>query len=256
MATFNSMFRTPLTRCARRAVLPIPLHTSSSTSSTCSPNGAACRSLLVPRRNFNTDVFSKSRRLENTNNARILVRCFSDNALVEDHFETLGLQRKYLISKKELDAAFRNKQKEFHPDKLAASNSSLSQEEAEAASAKINRAVKILRSPLERAQYWLELHGVKTLEAESRITDNALMMEMMEKYEELDDAGDEGLEQAKRVAEELNKENESKISEVELSIDNLITADEYSKVEDELNRLSLYLRLKEKIEQVLTAEGE
>lgn len=164
----------------------------------------------------------------------------------QDHYSLLGLPRRYLITPKQLDTAFRQQQFKFHPDKLL--NLPTPQRELlEAKSRECNEAVRVLRSPLERAKYWLQLHDIQVLEEEERIEDKELLLEMMDKYEELDE-----MDAAESPAElvRMRAENEEAIGEAERAIDVLIAEQKYQEVVGWMEKLSLYLRLSEKIRAV------
>lgn len=75
----------------------------------------------------------------------------SNEKEAEDHFAVLELEPRYLVSTTELDLALRQQQLRFHPDRLAG-KSDVEREAAEAQSAKVNEAVRVLRSPIERAK--------------------------------------------------------------------------------------------------------
>ncbi len=67
----------------------------------------------------------------------------------------------------------------------------LSKESQDTISANINSAYKTLQSPLLRAQYLLQQHGIDIQEEGSMETDNQLLMEVLEAREEIEAAVDE-----------------------------------------------------------------
>eukprot|EP00392_Amoebophrya_sp_AT5.2_P016811 g17112.t1 len=178
-------------------------------------------------------------------------------AVVEDYFAILELPRKYFLTPQELDTAFREVQKRCHPDKIAAAlggqdaaEAAAKAKELELLSTKANEAVRVLRSPLERAKYWLLLHGVEVLQEGQRIGDNALLMEMMEKYEELEEleaGGEDGRNSSMNILGALKKENDSAIALAVAEIDMLISSEELQKVQGAIEKLALLYRFAEKI---------
>jgi molecular chaperone HscB len=74
-------------------------------------------------------------------------------------------------------------QSQIHPDKFSGKSDEEQLLSSEWSSL-INKAYKILQTPLERGEYLLMLHGV-TLPEDNSITDAEFLMEMMEKSEEV-----------------------------------------------------------------------
>ncbi|CAD7938789.1 unnamed protein product [Amoebophrya sp. A120] len=165
---------------------------------------------------------------------------------VTDYYSLLGLPRKYLLTSTELDQAFRETQKRLHPDKIA----HLAKDAAEKArledqSSLANEAARVLRSPLERAKYWLELHEVPTLKESQRIQDPALLAEMMDLYEELDDNAADA-----EIVARMKQDNDQAIAAVVSTIDRLIQASDFVAVQNQMEKLSLLNRLAEKLRAV------
>merc|ERR1712129_539732 len=174
-------------------------------------------------------------------------RAFASASVERDLYELLGLPRRYLISQEELDKAFRDKQKIYHPDKLL--NMTEEQKtEYEELSRHVNAAVKILRSPLDRAKYWLRLHNIPVLEEGDRIENQQLLMEMMETYEELQEWVEAG---ATTEILSLKTKNDMHIGHAERIISELITSGEHHEVAAEMEKLSLFLRLDDKLDAAM-----
>ena len=77
-----------------------------------------------------------------------------------NHFELLGLPVRYAIDAKALDAAYRELQRNVHPDRHAASDDA-SRRLALQAAARVNEAYRTLADPVGRAGYLLSLSGVE-----------------------------------------------------------------------------------------------
>ncbi|KAM0714872.1 hypothetical protein Q7P37_009336 [Cladosporium fusiforme] len=88
---------------------------------------------------------------------------------------------------KKLRKEFINLQAQAHPDRASADK----QRQAEALSARINEAYKTLLDPLSRARYLLAQHGIDVEDESAQISDNALLMEVMEAREAVDEVEDE-----------------------------------------------------------------
>ncbi len=107
-----------------------------------------------------------------------------------DMFALFSMNRTFNVDKTSLEASFKGLQKVLHPDKFA--TKTLQEREASAtASSTVNQAYQILKGPVERARYLLQLHGFRTLdEGGDTIQNPALMMEMFSVREEVEEADD------------------------------------------------------------------
>jgi molecular chaperone HscB len=99
-----------------------------------------------------------------------------------NHFERLGLPRRFSISLADLEREYISRSRETHPDFHA-----LAGAKSEEASALVNEAYTTLKDTFRRAEYLLKLHGGvdgnqdKTLPA-------AFLMETMEWREKIEEA--------------------------------------------------------------------
>ncbi len=113
-----------------------------------------------------------------------------------DHFEVLGLPRKFHVDAADLESRYLALQKETHPDRFA---KALPRERMEAVvrNTELNDAYKVLKNALKRAEYLLKLEGVDIGEEKPQSTTGAtkqlvvdpkLLIEVMQLREELADA--------------------------------------------------------------------
>jgi molecular chaperone HscB len=116
-----------------------------------------------------------------------------------DHFEVLGLPRKYHLDAADLEARYLSLQKETHPDRFA---KALPRERMEAVvrNTELNDAYKVLKNDVKRAEYLLKLEGVDIGEEKPQATTGAtkqlvvdpkLLIEVMQLREALADARSE-----------------------------------------------------------------
>lgn len=105
-----------------------------------------------------------------------------------DHFARLGLKRDFDIKVPLLDQLYFGFQRQLHPDRFAAAApkaKQISQSQAVA----FNEAYEILKDPLSRAAYLLDLLGEKVEgEGAYTIADEELLMEQLERREALMEA--------------------------------------------------------------------
>ncbi len=103
-----------------------------------------------------------------------------------NHFELLGLPRRYRIDTAALDAGYRSLQAAVHPDRHAQGDDA-QRRIALQASARVNEAYATLKDPVQRAQYLLRLAGVEAMGE----TDTQLPFEFLEEQLERREAAED-----------------------------------------------------------------
>ena len=108
------------------------------------------------------------------------------STLTQNHFELFSLPQRYALERAELDARYRNLQRSVHPDRFASSSDRerrISMQQA----TQINEAYEVLKDPLKRGRYLLELRGHAIEPRDSSHQDSAFLMQQMELRETLAD---------------------------------------------------------------------
>ena len=104
-------------------------------------------------------------------------------------FELFAVPPRFAQDAAQLDARWKELQRQVHPDKFAAQGAA-AQRVAMQWSARINEAYRRLKDPLKRAAYLCELNGAP-IDAESNTAMPAeFLMQQMERREAVDDAVD------------------------------------------------------------------
>jgi len=120
--------------------------------------------------------------------------------MARDHFEVLGMPRRYHLDAAQLEERYLALQKETHPDRFA---KAMPRERVEAVvrNTELNDAYRILKNDIRRAEYILKLEGIDIGEEKPRSTtaatkqlvvDPKLLMEVMELREGLAEARSDG----------------------------------------------------------------
>ena len=105
-----------------------------------------------------------------------------------DHFALFGVAAHFDVDGAALDAGLRRLQNRLHPDRFASAPEA-QKLLADAASARVNDALAVLRDPLRRADYARSLAtGDLVLDDETRQAPGALLLAVMEAREAVDDA--------------------------------------------------------------------
>src|SRR2546422_9941145 len=79
--------------------------------------------------------------------------------LNQNHFELFGLPARFAVDGASLEVRYRELQREVHPDRFAAAPDPERRASMQLAT-RVNEAYQILKSPLRRAVYILQLRGV------------------------------------------------------------------------------------------------
>lgn len=156
------------------------------------------------------------------------------------HFEVMGLERSFHVDREQLESAYKALQKQFHPDRFAQAGEA-ERAAAEEQSARVNEAVAVLRSPLRRAGYWMQLNGIPVLEEDQRMADAATMMEVMEVSEELEEA------ETQEVVDSIGAANAAKVAEIEAKLADVFRAQAWEEARKHVERLQMLTRLEERV---------
>ena len=110
--------------------------------------------------------------------------------LHDSDFELFRLPQRFDQDRADIDARWKDLQREAHPDRFAAQGAS-AQRAALQWSVRINEAYRRLKDPLQRAAYLCELRGAAIQAENNTAMPPEFLMEQMEWRESLDEARDE-----------------------------------------------------------------
>jgi molecular chaperone HscB len=110
-------------------------------------------------------------------------------ALTSNHFELFGLAPAFALDAARLEAAYRDIQSKVHPDRFAHAGDAERRASMQMTT-QVNEAYRVLKNPVQRASYLLELNGVDTGFETSTAMPTDFLMEQMELRERLEDARD------------------------------------------------------------------
>lgn len=112
-----------------------------------------------------------------------------------DHFERLGLPRRFAVDREALERAYLERAQRVHPDRFAGGSSG-QQRAAMEASAALNEAYRVLRDAVRRAEYLCKLAGIDVDSNDPRAgapaMGQAFLIEMIERREAVDEAKAQG----------------------------------------------------------------
>ena len=105
--------------------------------------------------------------------------------LTTNYFELFGLPVGYEVEQGQLSSQYRLLQQQFHPDRFAHASEQERRLSLQMAS-RVNEGSHVLRDPIARARYLLELHGTDLGSDSETLRDPEFLMEQMELREELE----------------------------------------------------------------------
>ena len=136
--------------------------------------------------------------------------------LQSNDFELFGVPMQFAQDRAQLDARWKELQREAHPDKFAAQGPA-AQRLAMQWSVRINEAYQRLKDPLKRASYLCELHGAP-INAENNTTmPGVFLMQQMEWREALEDA--ESIDDLDKIALESKTGQHEQLLKIEQTLD-------------------------------------
>jgi len=107
--------------------------------------------------------------------------------LNENHFQIFGVPARFEVDLEGLEARYRELQREVHPDRFARASQAEQRVSMQLAT-RVNEAYQTLKSPIARAGYLLELHGVDPEFETNTAMPAEFLAEQMEQRERLEAA--------------------------------------------------------------------
>lgn len=132
-----------------------------------------------------------------------------------NYFQLFGLDVGFELDEALLSKHYRELQRAVHPDRYA-NAPDRERRLAVQRAAEINDAYQVLRDPLGRARYLLELAGVRWDEERNTTTDPTFLMEQMELRESLHEARDaaEPLARVAGIAQDISERVDDAMTEM------------------------------------------
>jgi molecular chaperone HscB len=121
----------------------------------------------------------------------VCAQCGGPVAAELDLFGALGMPRRLVIEPAELEQRYHDLGRRIHPDRFA-SGAPAVKEASLKGTALLTRAYRVLRDPVSRGLYWLELNGEKLSDDNKQVPPElaALVFEVQEQLAELREASE------------------------------------------------------------------
>ena len=136
--------------------------------------------------------------------------------LQSDDFKLFAVPRRFAQDRAQLDARWKELQREAHPDRFA-SQGAAAQRVALQWSVRINEAYQRLKDPLKRAAYLCELHGASIRAEDNTAMPADFLVQQMHWREALDEAGDSAALDA--LQDEMDAARRAAVGRLEQLID-------------------------------------
>lgn len=159
----------------------------------------------------------------------------------QNYFELFELEVGCDIDLSQLRDRFMSLQRDYHPDKHAASDDAERLLAVRIASF-VNEAHQTLSVPLKRAEYVLQLHGVSTDTETDAKMDTAFLMEQMQWREALEDV-DLKSEAAFDELDELRREISSSIKAVTSQVEAQLASNDLASARDSIRQWQFLAKL-------------
>lgn len=163
---------------------------------------------------------------------------FDNNLINENFFKVFKLKTNYLIDLKVLKNNFQELQRIYHPDNFIQNEEIHNQ--ATMISSYINQGFSILKSPLKRAIYLLELNkNPYNIDEIANVSPEFIGMQM-DLYESIEEAMlNNNLEKIKKIS----LENQEKIKAIIKHIEENFAHSNYQEVKKNIQSLSFYEKI-------------
>ena len=159
-----------------------------------------------------------------------------------NHFELFGLPIQFELDGSLLSTQFRELQKQFHPDNFSTASERdrlMSVQKA----AQINDAYQVLKQPVSRLEYILQLNGLDIRGEQKTLQDPMFLMQQMELREELEEINDE--EALLDFDAKVNKLYKQHLLEVQQQLQDAM----WEAAAEQVRKLKFIEKLKQEIEQ-------
>ena len=169
---------------------------------------------------------------------------------MQNHFELFGLPPRFALDAAELEKAYLQLQSRLHPDRFAHAGDAERRASLQWTT-RVNEAYRVLRSPVQRARYLLELNGVDVgFETDTRMPQDFLVqqLELREAIEEANGKKDSA--SLDRIRSDLAREKAALQGEIEALVD---SQRNYAGAAGLVRKLMFLERLDEEVDEALAA---
>jgi len=175
--------------------------------------------------------------------------------LSSNFFALFDLPVSFDVDLDALSARYREAQRAAHPDKFA-NAPEIERRLSVQMAARINEAYRVLKDPLSRGRYLLELHGVALDDADTAF-DDAFLMEQMELRERLADVKNSAdpVSQLRIIADDIAAHDKSLIMQM-AGLLNEASTESLQQARSVSRKLQFFRRLNEEVDTLEDELGD
>jgi len=168
--------------------------------------------------------------------------------LTQNYFQLFSLPQQYVLERVDLDARYRELQRMVHPDRYASAGDQerrISMQQA----AHINEAYQVMKDPLRRGRYLLELRGHAIEDRQTTHQDPEFLMQQIELREALGEIRrqDDPLQALDRLARGIQAQYQALESELAQALD---AGEEIEPAVTLVLKMQYFMRLQHEIQEL------
>lgn len=171
----------------------------------------------------------------------------NESDLKKNYFELFGLPLQFEVEERELAERYKGLQRQLHPDTVAVADAGRKRFAAQA-SAHVNEAYRILRSPVDRAGYLLEQAGYKPDSGAGGQLPPEFLMQQIQLREELEAVP--GTDNPRECLLELRERAEQEIQGYYDSFREQMRRRDYAAAGDTVRKLQFFHRLQDDLDEL------
>jgi molecular chaperone HscB len=167
---------------------------------------------------------------------------------MQNYFQLFSLEENFIIDLKALEDSYQTQVAKFHPDKFVKKDDKQKQLSLQNTSL-LNTAFNILKSPLSRAVYLLELQGINAFEEKDTSLDLDFLANQIELREELEDieSNNSDLTSLDKFIDNID----NKIKENITKIEKFFLIKDFLQAKNSVRELKFYFQLSEQANDLM-----
>jgi molecular chaperone HscB len=171
------------------------------------------------------------------------------SVLTQNYFDIFSLPQRYGLDRGSLDTRYRDLQRSVHPDRFV-SGSDQERRVSMQQAARINEAYQVLRNPLKRGRYLLELRGIHLDDRQGAHQDAGFLMQQMELRESLADVRQQ--DDPRSALDRLGGDIEARFRELEARLGEVLDADagDAAEAAELVQKMQFFARLRDELQQL------
>ncbi len=175
------------------------------------------------------------------------IKLMNESDLKKNYFELFGLPPQFELEDRELANRYKSLQRQLHPDTVATGDDRRKRFAVQA-TAHVNEAYRILRSPVDRAEYLLAQTGCRAGDKAGKQLPPEFLMQQIQLREELETIP--GTDNPRECLQELRERAEQEISKHYDFFRDQMRRQEYAEAGDTVRKLHFFHKLQDEMDEL------